>query len=384
MKTGFIFHSFRTAALVENEWITLHLKYSAIMIAYTMNNYSSLMNAIGDEGSASVSSQFETIKAMEPFVAEHLRTLLRPIDESWQPVDFLPDFSKEDWQTQIAEFHDRAKALPDELLVILVGDMITEEALPSYQTWLNRLEGIGDPTGASDSSWAKWSRGWTSEENRHGDLLHKYLYLTGRVNMRSIQTTIHHLINRGFDPQTGADPYLGFVYTSFQERATKISHRNVAELAKKAGENRLQKICMLIAADEARHEMAYKLFMSKIFELDPRRAVVAFAKMMKLKIMMPAELMSDGQDETLFSKFSRLAQKTGVYTVTDYANIVGTLVDEWKIRGMTGLSDAAAKAQDYLCGLSDRYLKLAERVKITGSEKFSWIHDRAVFLGSVA
>jgi acyl-[acyl-carrier-protein] desaturase len=24
---------------------------------------------------------------------------------------------------------------------------------------------------------------WTSEENRHGDLLNKYLYLSGRVNM---------------------------------------------------------------------------------------------------------------------------------------------------------------------------------------------------------
>jgi hypothetical protein len=27
-------------------------------------------------------------------------------------------------------------------------------------------------------------RQWTGEENRHGDLLNKYLYLSGRVNMR--------------------------------------------------------------------------------------------------------------------------------------------------------------------------------------------------------
>jgi acyl-[acyl-carrier-protein] desaturase len=32
--------------------------------------------------------------------------------------------------------------------------------------------------------WAQWVRQWTSEENRHGDLLNKYLYLSGRVNMR--------------------------------------------------------------------------------------------------------------------------------------------------------------------------------------------------------
>jgi acyl-[acyl-carrier-protein] desaturase len=95
---------------------------------------------------------------------------------------------------------------------------------------------------------------------------------------------------------------------------------------------------------------------------------------------MPAQLMSDGKDHSLFSKFSRLAQKAGVYTATDYASIIGTLVDEWKIQGLSGLSDVTAKAQDYLCGLSDRYRALAERVRISGSEKFSWIYDREVSL----
>jgi acyl-[acyl-carrier-protein] desaturase len=324
--------------------------------------------------------QLEVIKSMEPFVADNLGALLKSVNESWQPSDFLPDFSAGNWREQIGDFREQAKALPDDLLVILVGDMVTEEALPSYQSWLNRLSGVSDPTGASDSPWARWGRGWTSEENRHGDLLHTYLYLTGRVDIRSIETTIHHLINNGFDPQTGNDAYLGFIYTSFQERATKISHRNVAELARRAGESRLHKICGTIAADEARHERAYKLFMSKIFELDPGNAVIAFAKMMKLKIAMPAQLMTDGQDHSLYSKFSRLAQNAGVYTAMDYAGIIGTLVDEWKIQGLSGLSDVTAKAQDYLCGLADRYRKLAERIKFAGTEKFSWIYDREVSL----
>jgi len=276
------------------------------------------------------STSFEAIKTMESFVSAKLHSLLKPVNESWQPSDFLPNLSAENWQDQLMELRQDAQALPDEVLVVLVGDMITEEALPSYQTWLNRLQGVGDATGTSDSPWARWGRGWTAEENRHGDVLHQYLYLTGRVDMRAIQTSIHHLINNGFDPQTGNDPYLGFVYTSFQERATKISHRNVARLAKSAGAPRLQKICNLIAADEARHELAYKLFMSKIFELDPDGAVQAFAKMMKTRITMPAELMSDSGDSSLFAKFSRVAQKMGVYTTSDYAAIIASLVAEWK------------------------------------------------------
>jgi acyl-[acyl-carrier-protein] desaturase len=329
------------------------------------------------------SHKMEVIKSMEEYVGEHLSSLLKDVKESWQPSDFLPDLRAENWTDQLTEFRIRAAALPDDLLVVLVGDMVTEEALPTYQTWLNRLQGITDPTGASPRPWAQWSRGWTAEENRHGDLLNKYLYLTGRVDMRSIETTIHNLINNGFDPQTDNDPYLGFIYTSFQERATKISHRNVGTLAKQAGEDRLHRICGMIAGDEARHEKAYKLFMAKVFELDPAHALLAFAKMMKNKIVMPAVLMYDGNDKDLYTKFSLVAQKTGVYTALDYAEIIGTLVSEWKIAGLTGVSGAAAMAQEYLCGLSERYRKLAERIKFSGIERFSWIYDREIALNPV-
>jgi acyl-[acyl-carrier-protein] desaturase len=325
-------------------------------------------------------TKFEVVKSMEGFVAENLGALLKPVEESWQPTDFLPDLARDDWFEQVSEFRQRALDLPDEVLVVLVGDMITEEALPTYQTWLNRLHGVEDPTGSSDKAWARWSRGWTAEENRHGDLLNKYLYLTGRVDMRSIETTIHHLIKNGFNPQTENDPYLGFVYTSFQEYATKISHRNVGVLAKRAGEERLHKICGLIAGDEARHEKAYKLFMTKVFELDPGGAVLAFAQMMRAKIAMPAMLMDDGKTKNLYAKFSLVAQKAGVYTTKDYAEIIAALVQEWRIERLTALSDTAAKAQDYLCGLAARYQRLAERVSIAGSEKFSWIYDREIAL----
>ena len=307
---------------------------------------------------------------------EHLGSLLKPVEESWQPSDFLPDLAAENWVQRLSEFRERARALPRDLLAVLVGDMVTEEALPTYQSWINRLRGLADPTGVSDNPWAQWSRGWTSEENRHGDLLNRYLSLTGRINMRAVETTIHHLLNRGFDPQTENDPYLGFVYTSFQERATKISHRNVATLAKRAGEETLHTICGVIAGDEARHEKAYKLFMARVFELDPAEAVSAFATMMRRKITMPAVLMYDGVEENLFAKFSRVAQQTGVYTASDYAGIVDDLVKTWNVERLSGLSGAAAKAQEYVCGLADRYRALAGRVSVSTPEEFSWLAEQ--------
>jgi acyl-[acyl-carrier-protein] desaturase len=59
------------------------------------------------------------------------------------------------------------------------------------------------------------------------------------------------------------------------------------------------------------------------------------------------------------------------------------LVDEWKIEGLTGVSGASAKAQEYLCRLSERYLKLADRLSFSGVEKFGWLYDREIALAPV-
>ncbi|KAJ9687311.1 hypothetical protein PVL29_015983 [Vitis rotundifolia] len=102
---------------------------------------------------------------------------------------------------------------------------------------LNTLNGVRDETGASLTSWAIWTRACTVEENRHGDLLNKYLYLSGRVDMRQIEKTIQYSIGSGMGPRTENSPYLGFIYTSFRERATLISHGITARLAKEPWES---------------------------------------------------------------------------------------------------------------------------------------------------
>ncbi|KAM7464898.1 hypothetical protein LguiB_012460 [Lonicera macranthoides] len=55
-------------------------------------------------------------------------------------------------------------------------------------------DGIRDETCSSLSSRAIWTRGWTGEENRHGDLLNKHLYLCGRVDMKQVEKTIQYFI----------------------------------------------------------------------------------------------------------------------------------------------------------------------------------------------
>jgi len=309
--------------------------------------------------------------------------LLETGESSWQPQDFLPDLSQEGWLEEVQELREMSRGMTDDVLVVLIGDMVTEEALPTYQTLLNTFEGCDDPTGTTETPWARWSRGWTSEENRHGDLLNKYLYLGGRCDMRSIEVTIQHLITTGFDPGAEKDAYRGFVYTSFQERATKVSHGNVGKLARDAGDERLAKICARIAGDEARHEKAYQRFCIEILKRDPDGLLKVFGEIMRKQIVMPAELMTDGIDDMLYENFSNVAQRLGVYTALDYAEIIGHLVKVWDLEHLEGLSSAGEEERDYLCNLPRRYKRLAERSmnKMANSEpqplkSFNWIYGR--------
>ena len=315
---------------------------------------------------------------LENKVEGFMDQFLIPVEKIWQPSDLLPNSEQESFFDEVKELREIAKDLPYDFWVVLVGDTITEEALPTYESWLMDVEGIDN---VERNGWSKWVRQWTSEENRHGDLLNKYLYLSGRVNMREVEMTAQHLIADGFDIGTGRDPYKNFVYTSFQELATYISHNRVSQIAKKYGDAKLSKICKLIAGDEMRHHHAYSEFVTQIFKIDPSEMMLSFQYMMKQKIVMPALFLRESGEKigTAFEEFSNSAQKIGVYTASDYVDILQKLVEKWEIDKMVNLTDEAEKARDYLMKLPARMAKISERLILPDETKiFKWVEPALV------
>ncbi len=323
-------------------------------------------------------ARLRVVADLLPHLDEQLEGL-RSVEACWQPSDFLPDFGGPTWREDLDSLREEAGRLEDEMLVVLVGNVVTEEALPSYQAALNRFGGMTDGTGTDPHAWARWSRAWTAEEKRHGDVTRAYLYLGGRVNMREVERTIQRLLRNGFDTGADGDPYRGLAYASIQEHATKTAWNQLGRVVRRVGADRLHKMCGLIAAEEARHERIYRRMLLGVLERDPDAAIHALHDVLG-HVAMPARLMCDGDAPTLFARFAEVGSRLGVYGLRDYADNVAGFVEEFGLARLGGIGPDAERHRDAICSIPERYRRQAEHMdrKRHYPTSFDWIHGRRV------
>ena len=84
--------------------------------------------------------RLEVMETIEQSMDELLCKYLRPIEENWQPSDLLPDSREPGFLEEIEEIQALAKEMSYDLFAVLIGDTVTEEALPTYEAWLVDLE----------------------------------------------------------------------------------------------------------------------------------------------------------------------------------------------------------------------------------------------------
>lgn len=87
------------------------------------------------------------VQGMESWVQSNVEPMLVDVRTAWQPTDLLPDGASDDFLDQLQQLRAECRRLPPEFWVVLVGDMVTEEALPSYMSMLNRMDGVKDNSG---------------------------------------------------------------------------------------------------------------------------------------------------------------------------------------------------------------------------------------------
>lgn len=312
----------------------------------------------------------EALRAVEPLV-EEMMTEHRAKRRLWFPSDFLPadEAEDEDAIRVLARLRDRARSIGDSIRVSVVLGLLTEEGLPHFHRLLSNYLG-------EKSVWAQWNRMWTAEEDRHGMVLHDYARDARLFRMKEVEMMQYAYQEAGFEPEWDRDPYRVFVYTTLQERATQVTHRNTGRVVGDE-EPVLKGIFTNIAADEAKHFSFYRRVFKALLEVDPNRAIHSALAVMPA-IDMPGFTMPD------FKEMADVVRRSGIYGPWDYKKIVEEAIDFWKIDVMEGLNEAGRKAQDRIMAIPARLERVAEFIEARSQSKsfsFKFIYDRTFAMG---
>jgi len=319
----------------------------------------------GENGKSEIEAKTELLNHLEDKVKDLMDAHLSK-RKLWFSSDFLPADEKmnDDEETNIKKLRERVRGLPDSVRVAVAINLLTEEGLPHFHRIIAKH--LGD-----ESFWAKWNNMWTAEEDRHGGVLRDYARDSRLFNFKQIEMMQYHYQESGFNPDWDKDPYKVFVYTTLQERATQVSHKNTGKLA---GENEplLNGILSNIAADEAKHYTFYRNVFKEILKLDPTKALQSAAAIMPA-IDMPGLSMPN------FREMADVVRRVGIYGPWDYKEIVEEAIKFWEIELMTGLDEAAAKAQEKILSIPERLKKIAEYLERKTTSKtfsFDFIYNR--------
>lgn len=312
-----------------------------------------------------LSSKVEVLNHLEQKVKEWMNDHISK-RRLWFSSDYLPADEKmnDDQESVIKKLRERVRGMKDSVRVAVATNLLTEEGLPHFHRIIAKH--LGD-----DNFWSKWNNMWTAEEDRHGGVLRDYARDSRLFSFREVELMQFHYQESGFNPDWDRDPYKVFVYTTLQERATQISHKNTGTSAG-ADEPLLEGILNSIAADEAKHFTFYRNVFKAILEIDPTHALQSAAAIMPA-IDMPGLSMPN------FREMADVIRRVGIYGPWDYKKIVEEVIKFWNIEMITGLNEVAAKAQEKILSIPKRLEKVAEYIEQRTTQKtfsFDFIYNR--------
>ena len=275
----------------------------------------------------------ERVAALEPVAARELDRHLSMAKE-WFPHQYVPwsegtdfdgEYDGEPWDPE----QSRIDAVGRTALVV---NLLTEDNLPSYH------RAIVASTGR-DSAWGEWVHRWTAEEGRHGTAMRDYLTVTRAVDPVALERERMDHMARGFSSDVEGDVLTGTAYVSFQELATRISHRNTGRHTDDPGCDRL---LARIAADENLHMLFYRNVMAAAFELDPDATMVAVDSVVQ-DFQMP------GNEVEGFTRRSVQIALAGIYDLRiHHDEVLSPVLRAWDVWDRTDLGPQGEAARERL------------------------------------
>lgn len=258
---------------------------------------------------------------LEPVAAVNVNRHEAAVTE-WNPHDYVPwdrgrNFARTggvDWSREQSQLSDVAKAA-------MITNLLTEDNLPSYHRWA--VEQL-----SRDGAWEAWVGRWTAEENRHGIVIRDYLVVTRGVDPVALEQARIQQVTNGFGPTAEEtakhrpDFLLSVAYATFQELATRVSHRNTGKVCDDPVADRM---LQRVAADENLHMVFYRNMCGAALDLVPDQALEAVADVVE-NFRMP------GQGMPNFRRNGVLMAKHGIYDPRQHLDdVVRPTLRKWRI-----------------------------------------------------
>ncbi len=292
-----------------------------------------------------MTEQLDLLRELQPAAEAALERHLR-LAKEWMPHEYVPwgqarDFAETPWDPSQSSLSPIAQ-------VAFEVNLLTEDNLPSYHREIVSAFG-------RDGAWGTWVHRWTAEEGRHSLCMRDYLLVTRGVDPVELERGRMRQVEQSYDSAAdgiGKTQLEVIAYVSFQELATRISHRNTGVYTEDPAAERL---LARVAADENLHMIFYRDLMAAALELDPSAAVQAIAKEV-IGFQMPGTGIKD------FDRKARQIAKAGIYDLRiHHDEVVWPLLRKWGVFELEGLDGPAEAARVELRGFLDALDGLATR-----------------------
>ena len=256
--------------------------------------------------------------------------------EDWMPHEYVPwsegrNFAAlggEPWSAGQSRLSPIARTA-------LELNLLTEDNLPSYHAELGTTFG-------RQGAWGVWVNRWTAEEGRHASCIRDYLLVTRGVDPERLERARMATVQAGWN--SGDKPLLhAFVYVSFQELATRVSHRNTGRYC---GDPLADKLLARIAMDENLHMIFYRNLVQAALEIAPSQTLRAIADEV-------ADFMMPGRVVPGFARRAVLIAQAGIYDLrVHHDDVIMPLVRHWRVFEAEGLdADGERARQDLAAAL---------------------------------
>ena len=300
-------------------------------------------------------TDLQLLHELEPVVETNLNRHMS-MRKDWNPHDYIPwadgknyyALGGQDWDPEQSKLSEVAQTA-------MLQNLLTEDNLPSYHREIAMNFSMDGP-------WGWWVNRWTAEENRHGIALRDYLVVTRAIDPVELEQLRLEQVTRGFSPGQGPQGEMfaeslfdSVLYVTFQELATRVSHRNTGKACE---ETVADQLLQRVSADENLHMIFYRDVSAAGIDIAPNQAMKSLHRVLR-NFKMPGYTVPE------FRRKAVIIAVGGVYDPRIHLDdVVMPVLKKWRIFEREDFTGEAAAMRDDLGKLIEELEETCEKFEI--------------------